>query len=125
MPVISVSLPSEDLDRFDDLVDHMGYESRSSAIRDALYSYVAQHRLDLEGEEVGVVLTLVYAADRGQAAVQEIVHEEGHLVQTSLHQHVGDRCVDLVVLHGAGDDVHDVLDRLTSIRDVRVNATPL
>lgn len=125
MPVISVSLPSEDLDAFDDLVEHMGYESRSSAVRDALYNWVAQHRLDLEGDEIGLVLTLVYAADHGQARVQEIVHEEEHLVQTSLHQHVGQTCVDLVVLHGDGDEVHRVLDQLTSIRDVRVNATPL
>lgn len=128
MPVISVSLPGEDLETFDRLVDHMGYESRSSAVRDALYHFVQAHRLGLEdGEEgeVGLALTLVYAADRGQSEVQSLVHDEEEIVRTVLHQHLDDRCVDLLVLQGPGARVHELLDQLTAIRDVRVNVSPL
>lgn len=124
MVVISVSLSGQELAAFDDLVEHMNYDSRSSAIRDALYSFITEHRLDFQGE-TALVLTLVYAADTGQHEVQEVLHDEGELVQTALHHHVGDRCVDLLVLSGPGPRVHNVLDRITSVKDVRVNATPL
>lgn len=124
MVVISVSLSGEELAEFDNLVEHFNYESRSSAIRDALYTFIAQHRLEFQ-DQMTLVLTLVYAADTGQDEVREIMHEEGPLVRTALHQHVGDRCVDLLVLSGQGERVHEVLDRLTAIDDVRVNVTPL
>lgn len=124
MVVISVSLSGQELAAFDDLVEHMNYDSRSSAIRDALYSFITEHRLDFQGE-TALVLTLVYAADTGQHEVQQVLHDEGELVQTALHHHVGDRCVDLLVLSGPGARVHNVLDRITSVKDVRVNATPL
>lgn len=127
MPVISVSLPSDDLDAFDGLVEHMDYESRSDAVRDALYNWVQEHRLALDDGEgtVGLVVTLVYAADRGQREVQQVIHERGDLVRTALHQHLDDRCVDLLVLQGDGEEVHAVLDELTRIRDVRARTTPL
>lgn len=126
MPVISVSLGNEDLESFDRLVDHMGYESRSSAVRDALYHFVQEHRLGLDEEsDVGLVLTLVYAADRGQQEVQEVIHDLGDLVRTALHQHLDERCVDLLVLQGPGQELHDALDRLGSVRDVRVDVTTL
>ncbi len=126
MPVISVSLPSEDLDAFDDLVEHMGYESRSSAVRDALYRFVQDHRLELEDEgHVELVLTLVYAADRGQGEVQDVIHEHQGLVRSALHEHLDGRCVDLLVLRGDAPAVHEVVDELSRIRDVRVRASTL
>lgn len=125
MVVISVSLSGEELARFDDLVDHMGYESRSSAVRDALYHFVREHRLEVTDEPVDVVLTLVSKAGDGQADVRATVHEHEDLVRTDLHQHLGDRCVDLLVLRGAGSRVHDLLDELSALDDVRATLTPL
>lgn len=125
MVVISVSLSGEELARFDDLVDHMGYESRSSAVRDALYHFVREHRLEVTDQPVDVVLTLVYKAEDGQAGVRATVHEHEDLVRTDLHQHLGERCVDLLVLRGEGSRVHDLLDELSALDDVRATLTPL
>lgn len=124
MVVISVSMSGEELDAFDELVEHMGYESRSGAVRDALYNFISQHRLELE-EEATLVLTLTYRADGGPERVQEAVHDQGDLVRLSLHQHIDDRCLDLVVLNGDGERVHEALDRLMSLRDVRVSVNTL
>lgn len=124
MVVISVSLSGDELERFDRLVEHFGYDSRSSAVRDALYHFIADHRMEFGGH-VDLVLTLVYAADKGQEQVNDTIHHHEDLIRTSTHHHLDDRCVDVLVVHGEGDSVHGLLDRLTQIDDVRVNVTSL
>lgn len=118
--VISVSISGKELADFDSLVEHFGYDSRSSAVRDALYHFVAKHRLDMQkaGE---VVLTLVYDSESSQDTVRDKVHRHEDLVQTSLHQHVGSKCVDVLVVQGDADGIHGLLDDLTKVKDVRVN----
>ena len=124
MVVISVSLTSEELRRFDAVVDHVGYDSRSSAIRDALHHFVAEHRLDFK-EAMDVVLTLVYDAGGRQDHVHDLVHDHQDIIQTSLHNHRGTRCLDVLVVHGEGEQIHQLVDKLTRIKDVRVNITSL
>lgn len=124
MVVISVSLSGDELERFDRLVDHLGYDSRSSAVRDALYQFVSDHRMAFEGH-LDLVLTLVYDADRGLEEVDDVVHDHAELIRTSTHHHLDERCVDVLVVHGGGEAVHELLDDLTQIRDVRVNVTSL
>lgn len=124
MTVISVSLSGELLADFDKLVKHFGYDNRSSAVRDALYQYVAQHRLEF-GEHADLVFTLVYDPRKRQEEVHELVHAHTELVRTSLHNHMGEKCVDVLLVQGPGEAVHKLLDRLTALRDVRVNVTPL
>lgn len=122
--VISVSLSGAELGEFDELVKHFGYDSRSSAVRDALYHFIAQHRIEFQ-ETASVVLTLIYDPSKRQDDVHELLHHEARLIRTSLHQHMGERCIDVLVVHGPGDQVHGLLDRLTTIKDVRVNVSPL
>lgn len=125
MVVISVSLSGEELAQFDRLVAHFGYDSRSSAVRDALYHFIAQHRMELSEGALDVVLTLVYAADRHQDRIREAVHAHGELIRTSLHSHLGKQCVDLLVVRGDRGQVHELLDQLTRVKDVRVTVTSL
>lgn len=125
MVVISVSLSGDELETFDELVEHMGYDSRSSAVRDALYHYVREHRLAIEEGPVDVVLTLVYGAQDSQREVRSTVHEHEDIVRTDLHQHLGERCLDLLVLRGSGPEVHELVDELSSLEPVRVTLTPL
>lgn len=124
MPVISISLSGPELDEFDKLVEHFKYDSRSSAIRDALHHFIASHRLEFE-KEASQVFTLVYPSDKRQEEVHEIIHEETGLIRTSLHNHLGPKCVDVLVVHGPGERVHQLLDRLTRVKDLRVGVAPL
>lgn len=124
MVVISVSLTSEELHRFDAVVDHVGYDSRSSAIRDALHHFVAEHRLEFK-EAMDVVLTLVYDAGGRQDHVHDIIHDHQDVIQTSLHNHRGARCLDVLVVHGDGEEIHVLVDKLTRIKDVRVSINSL
>lgn len=124
MAVISVSLSQDELAEFDRLVEHFNYASRSEAIRDALYAFVASHRLEFEGAK-DLVFTLIYDAHKRKEEVHDVIHAQGEHVRTSLHNHMGDRCVDVIVAHGPGEKMHELVHTLTRLRDVRVNVTPL
>lgn len=120
MVVISVSLNPEELREFDDMVKHFGYDSRSSAIRDAIYRFNSQHKMDFKGH-FDAVITLVYDADAKQDQVHNIVHDYQGIIQTSLHNHREQRCFDVLIVSGEGTKIHDLVDSLTRIKDVRVN----
>lgn len=124
MVVISVSLTSEELHNFDAVVEHVGYDSRSSAIRDALHHFITEHRLGFK-EATDVVLTLVYDAERRQDQVHDLVHDYQDIIQTSLHNHRGKRCLDVLVVHGDAEKIHELMDHLTRIKDVRVSISSL
>ena len=124
MVVISVSLSGDELEKFDRLVKHFGFDSRSSAVRDALYHFIASHQLKLEGHQ-DVALTLVYTADSSQALVSKVAHQFEDVIRTSLHNHLEETCVDVFIVHGDGERVHGLLDALTKLKDVRVTPTAI
>jgi CopG family transcriptional regulator, nickel-responsive regulator len=125
MVVISISLSGRELADFDHLVEHHGYDSRSSAVRDALHKYVAQHRFEFSEGEMDVVITMAYPDTGPQEKVRGIVHEHDDLVVTNIHHHGGPTCVDVMVVHGLGPQIHALVDALSSVRDVRVTITPV
>jgi CopG family nickel-responsive transcriptional regulator len=124
MVVVSVSLSGPELNKFDRLVEHFGYGSRSSAVRDALHQFIASHQMKFEGH-VHVALTLVYTADKSQDKVNKMLHKHEDLVTTALHHHLEGTCVDALIVHGEGQRVHGLLDDLTKIDGVRVTPAPI
>ena len=54
---IGVSLPEKLLSRFDEIILHRGYSSRSEGIRDAIRNYIVHYEWmsDVQGERVGVI----------------------------------------------------------------------
>lgn len=125
MVVISVSLSGKELADFDALVEHFGYGSRSRAVRDALYHFISQHRMKFNKGDLSLVLTLVYDADHGTDKLNEVIHGHQDLIRTSLHNHLGKQCVDVLVTHGESEAIHSLLDRLAGVKEVRVSVTAL
>lgn len=125
MVVISVSLSGKELADFDALVQHFGYGSRSRAVRDALYHFISQHRMKFNKGDLSLVLTLVYDADQGTDKLNEVIHGHQELIRTSLHNHLGPQCVDVLVTHGESEALHSLLDQLASVKEVRVSVTAL
>lgn len=123
MVVISISLTGKELADFDHLVEHYGYDSRSGAVRDALHQYVIQHRFKFSEGQMDIVLTLVYGSGSEQDKVRSALHDREDLIRTNFHNHLGEQCYDVLVVHGKGVEVHELIDALTSMRGVRVNVT--
>jgi len=120
---IGVSLPEKLLSRFDEIILHRGYSSRSEGIRDAIRNYIVHYEWmsDVQGERVGVI-SLVYShGQRGLAEnLTEIQHEAGGIIQSSLHVHLDhENCLEDIVLRGEGQDVRKAAEKMMSLKGVK------
>ena len=120
---VSISLPENLLNKFDEIILQRGYSSRSEGVRDAIRSYIVNFEWmsDVHGERVGVI-TIVYShSQRGlEDNLTEIQHEFGGLIQSSLHVHLDhDNCLEVVVLRGEGQDVRKAAERMMSLKGVK------
>lgn len=120
---IGVSLPEKLLSRFDEIILHRGYSSRSEGIRDAIRNYIVHYEWmsDVQGERVGVI-TLVYShGQRGLVDnLTEIQHDAGDIIQSSLHVHLDhENCLEVIVLRGEGQDVRKAAEKMMSLKGVK------
>lgn len=129
---IGVSLPSNLLQSFDQILKTRGYSSRSEGIRDAIRSYIRYHKwmADVTGPRQGVI-TLVYDHhQRGLvAAITDIQHDFMNLIQASLHSHVThNRCVEVLLVKGDAQEVKGIAERLMAqkgVETVKLTTIPL
>ena len=120
---IGVSLPEKLLSKFDEIILHRGYSSRSEGIRDAIRNYIVHYEWmsDVQGERVGVI-TLVYShGQRGLVDnLTEIQHDAGDIIQSSLHVHLDhENCLEVIVLRGEGQDVRKAAEKMMSLKGVK------
>jgi len=119
---IGISLPKSLLDKFDDILNHRGYSSRSEGIRDAIRTYITYYQwmADVKGEREGVI-TMVYDHDqRGlMVTLTDIQHEFHDIVKASLHSHAThERCLEVVLVHGEGAQLKALAEKLMSQKGV-------
>jgi CopG family nickel-responsive transcriptional regulator len=120
MVVISASLPGDQLDEFDRIVEEMGYPSRSDALRDAIHRFVQDHRwIHTVGHGRHFLMSLLYN-ERSKDPVSDVLHRYRKLIHSAAHTHFDGKCADQLVLLGEGQVVADLVKELAAVRDVRV-----
>ena len=117
-----ISIPTQLLERFDEIINQRGYSSRSEGIRDAIRTYITYYKWmsDVKGERHGVI-TLVYDHDhRGLLpTINEIQHEFRSIINAALHSHVShERCLEVILVHGEGDQIKMLAERFMSLKGV-------
>ncbi|NTV27723.1 MAG: nickel-responsive transcriptional regulator NikR [Methanothrix sp.] len=120
---IGVSLPENLLTKFDEIILHRGYSSRSEGIRDSIRSYIVNYEWmsDVQGDRVGVI-TIVYShAQRNlESNLTDIQHEFSGIIQSSMHVHLDhDNCLEVIVLRGEGQDVKSAAERMMALKGVK------
>jgi len=120
MVVISVSLSAKELKAFEEVAREAGFSSRSDAVRDALHRFVtgANPINGAEGD-ISCVVSIIYA-ERKKLNVHEIIHEYSDIVHSSMHTHIGHRCVEQIVLAGDSADIKKLLAKLSAEKNVRI-----
>lgn len=117
-----VSMASQLLGRFDELIEKQGYTNRSEAIRDLVRDRLVESAWEEDkGRMVGAVV-LVYDHEMRTLGdrLTGLQHQLGHLVISSMHVHLDDRdCLEVVVMKGAGEEVRKLADRLLSLKGVK------
>ncbi|MCL4429928.1 MAG: nickel-responsive transcriptional regulator NikR [Chloroflexi bacterium] len=132
MTVISITLPSDLLEKFDDFMAVRGYYSRSEAYRDAVRSLMADW--ELTKTETGrvaatIMTTCDYARKDVDVKLTEVRHEFDDVVIENVHRHIDDKyCLEIFITQGNNDRVLSLIGRLRGmhgIQQVRAMFMPL
>jgi len=123
MTVISITLPSELLKKFDDFTKTRGYYSRSEAFRDAIRSLIAES--DLAKLETGLVaatimITCDYERRDVDLRITEIRHEFDDVVVENVHRHIDEKyCLEIFIAQGKNERILDLLGRVRGMRGIQ------
>jgi len=121
---IGITFPPELLKDFDDIIDKMGYESRSKAIQDAVRLFVSERKWLQEEDAIqtGVIL-MVYDHDiRGlESNLTDSQHHHHELISSTMHIHLGERdCLEVIAVKGKGSEIRHLSDELATRRGVKI-----
>jgi CopG family nickel-responsive transcriptional regulator len=118
---IGVSLESDLLLQFDDLIKQKGYDNRSKAIRDLIRDQLVGVQVDQNRVVVGT-LTIVYDHHRPNLTEKlvEAQHQLGGKVLSAMHLHLDhDNCLEVVAIKGRSREVRDFANGILSLRGVK------
>ncbi|MCW4046947.1 MAG: nickel-responsive transcriptional regulator NikR [Candidatus Bathyarchaeota archaeon] len=120
---VGVTFPPDLLKEFDEIINKMGYESRSKAIQDAVRMYVSERKwLKEEGNQTGVLLMVYDHEARGlEHELTEAQHHHGELVSSTLHIHLSERdCLEAIAVKGKASEIRKLSDELATKRGVKI-----
>jgi len=123
MTVVSVTIPSDLLRKFDEFMKTRGYYSRSEAFRDAIRSLMAE--ADLVRMESGsvvatIMMTCEYARKDVDLKMTELRHEYDDVVIENVHRHIGEKyCLEIFIVEGNSNRILDLVGRIRGMRGIQ------
>ncbi|MEM1994463.1 MAG: CopG family ribbon-helix-helix protein [Nitrososphaerales archaeon] len=123
MTVVSITLPSELIKKFDAFIKERGYYSRSEAFRDAIRTLMAEAELGrLEATTVAAVILTACDIRRRDIDVRlvELRSDFEDIVVENLHRYIeNEYCIDVFLAQGENKRVLDFIGRVRGIRGVQ------
>jgi CopG family nickel-responsive transcriptional regulator len=122
MTVVSITLPKQLLEEFDDFARARGYYSRSEAFRDAVRGLLAES--EIARVQVGKVATTImiicdYARKDVDRRVSEVRHEFDDVVVENVHRHIESRyCLEVFIAEGTHQRIQDLVSRVRGLRGI-------
>ena len=120
---VGVTFPPELLKDLNEIIDDIGYESRSKAIQDAVTSFVTEQKLlkKEKGKKAGV-LVMVYDHDvKGlEDELIEAQHHHRNVINSVLHVHLSEQeCLEAVAVKGEAEDIRKLAQELATRKGVK------
>ncbi len=113
----SVSVDWELLEKFDTIIGELGYESRSKAVADLLYSFITSQTA--ENSDVNGIFVFIVLFDRHIREIGEFYHHHLDRIVSTLHIHVdADRCLEISVLKGNFGEVKKMTSKIGGMKGV-------
>ena len=117
-----VSMDKDLLRGFDELINKMGYTTRSEAIRDLIRERLVQQEWSLTDRETVGTITLVYSHDVREltetlTALQHRYHKQ---IVSTMHIHLDHhKCLEVLIVKGRGTVIKRIAERLLSTKGVK------
>ena len=119
---ISMSLPKEILNDFDEVLKDRGYSSRSKGIRDALKDYILRYQWmnGMEGDRIGLV-TVIY--DHHHTGVMEdlmdVQHDYTDCIHSTMRVQMTEKYfLDVIVVNGDVKVIRDLTNKIMRLKGV-------
>lgn len=118
---ISISLPEDLLQQFDDMVNARGFESRSQAICDMIIHQLNEHRQDLGEAVMTGTVNLVY--DHSVPGLQSRLHDLQYknideVISTLNVNLTHTNTMSVILLQGPANKLRNISDQMTTLRGV-------
>lgn len=109
----SFNIPEDLLVEFDETWEAEGLDSRSRAVREAMYEYIETHtRLEEVSGEVATTLAFDYEHERVIRDLHDVQHDFQDIITTTSHMHEGEWCLETVFCRGDAARVRQLVYRL-------------
>ncbi len=117
-----VSLSTDLLDKFDELIENKGYKNRSEAIRDLIREdLISEEWRAGERETVGV-FSLIYDHHKNDLSqiINNIQHDNLNIIRASTHIHIDHtNCLEVIILKGRSNEIRELTDLLSSTTGIK------
>lgn len=124
---VSITLPPELLEEFDELIKRMGYDNRSKAIQDAVRLFISERKWlhQEKGIQAGVLMLLYDHEVRGvEETLTDIQHHHADIISSTMHIHLTERdCLEAIAVKGDAEKIRLLSDELSSKRGVKLLKT--
>lgn len=124
---VGVTFPPELLSELDEIIDKMGYESRSKAIQDAVQLFVSEKKWlrEEKANQTGILLMVYDHEVTGlEGELTEVQHEHSNVISSSMHIHVGQRdCLEAIAVKGKAAEIRELSNELTTKKGVKILKT--
>ena len=117
--IVSLSIPEDLLEKFDEVSDSKGFRSRSDAMREAIRAFVDETEWESSDGENQLVITTIFDehSPRGELSVLQHRYEE---IQMTLHLHLEkDQCMEVFIARGANAVLREILSKIRKLRGVK------
>ena len=123
MTVVSITLPSELLKKFDQFIKARGYYSRSEAFRDAVRSLIAEAeiaKLETGNVAATMMITCEYERRDVDLRMSEVRHEFDDIVVENFHRHIDQQyCLEVFIAEGNYQRVLELIGRIRGMRGIQ------
>ncbi len=124
MPMVSLQLSDDILQKFDDIRQESGYLSRSEALRDAILKFISGHKQQHSSSEIKrSIIPVVYTPDATKLEMfASIEHRFEDVVKSFSEYMLDDQTLRIYVVIGALSRINDFMQAFNKIKDTLIES---
>ncbi|MHA1931700.1 MAG: CopG family ribbon-helix-helix protein [Promethearchaeota archaeon] len=120
MPIISLQVSDDLLERFENIRNLSGFSSKSEALREAIVSFIERNEkfANLEGYKI-MTINLVYPfKDITIDQISETYSRFHRIIKTITDWRIAEKKIELILLVGEIETIRDLYKELAKIKDI-------
>ena len=120
MPIISLQISDDLLERFERVRNQSGFNSKSEALRDSIVNFIEKHEKfdNLEGYKI-MTISLVYPFKEITIdQISELYSRFHQIIKTITDWRIVEKKIEIILLVGEVEIIKDLYKELAKIKDV-------